>query len=215
MTAQGKEISRRDELRTKIEIIAKDAFIQRGIKRVTMDEIAFMLGISKRTLYEIFSDKETLLVNCLVLMFKDRDKLFLDIYNRSSNILETMLFSFQKSIELMHDVDRQFFIDIKMYPRAKQFLEEKKIDANEKTLFAFNLGKEQGIFRADINSEIIVILLKWQFDSLRKTKNFQKYSFLEIYESIMFTLLRGIINENSSDMLEDFILHYRESRGKL
>jgi len=180
-----------------------------------MDEIAFMLGISKRTLYEIFSDKETLLVNCLVLMFKDRDKLFLDIYNRSSNILETMLFSFQKSIELMHDVDRQFFIDIKMYPRAKQFLEEKKIDANEKTLFAFNLGKEQGIFRADINSEIIVILLKWQFDSLRKTKNFQKYSFLEIYESIMFTLLRGIINENSSDMLEDFILHYRESRGKL
>lgn len=215
MTAQGKEISRRDELRTKIEIIAKDAFIQRGIKRVTMDEIAFMLGISKRTLYEIFSDKETLLVNCLVLMFKDRDKLFLDIYNRSSNILETMLFSFQKSIELMHDVDRQFFIDIKMYPRAKQFLEEKKIDANEKTLFAFNLGKEQGIFRADINSEIIVILLKWQFDSLRKTKDFQKYSFLEIYESIMFTLLRGIINENSSDMLEDFILHYRESRGKL
>ena len=40
---------------------ALDLFSQYGIKSVSMDDIARNIGISKRTIYEFFEDKETLL----------------------------------------------------------------------------------------------------------------------------------------------------------
>ncbi len=38
-----------------------EMFRSQGIKSVRMDDIAQQLGVSKRTLYELFGDKETLL----------------------------------------------------------------------------------------------------------------------------------------------------------
>ena len=49
-------------LRDLIIDTAMSMFKQRGIKSVTMDELSSRMGISKRTLYELFEDKETLLV---------------------------------------------------------------------------------------------------------------------------------------------------------
>ena len=43
-----------------------NAFATKGIKGVTMDDIAMGLGISKRTLYEMFEDKEELLIACML-----------------------------------------------------------------------------------------------------------------------------------------------------
>lgn len=61
MTEHGKDASQRVELRERIITAATEAFTSKGIKSITMDDIAAALGISKRTLYEVFSDKESLL----------------------------------------------------------------------------------------------------------------------------------------------------------
>ena len=37
-----------------------------GVKSVRMDDVAGSLGMSKRTLYEMFGDKEELLYQCMV-----------------------------------------------------------------------------------------------------------------------------------------------------
>ena len=52
----------RVELRQLILETAMSEFKAKGIKRVRMDDIAHQLGISKRTLYEVFSNKEQLLL---------------------------------------------------------------------------------------------------------------------------------------------------------
>ena len=48
-------------------IIAQAAkmFAEQGIKAIRMDDIAQSLGVSKRTLYELFADKEELLYLCV------------------------------------------------------------------------------------------------------------------------------------------------------
>lgn len=61
MAEHGKDPSSRAELRERIVETAMNAFTSHGIKSITMDDIAASLGISKRTLYEVFSDKESLL----------------------------------------------------------------------------------------------------------------------------------------------------------
>ena len=44
---------------------AAELFKTYGIKSVTMDSLANHLGMSKRTIYEVFSDKDELLIGVL------------------------------------------------------------------------------------------------------------------------------------------------------
>ena len=48
----------RQELKGKILQTAMEEFTQKGVRAVKMDDIATRLSISKRTLYEIYSNKE-------------------------------------------------------------------------------------------------------------------------------------------------------------
>ena len=75
-------------------------------------------------------------------------------------------------------------------------------------------GVEQGIFRSDINFEIINQLVRLQMDVLMSTDICSKYSIAEVYESIMFTYLRGISTEKGAKELEEFIQEYRKLRGE-
>ena len=62
----GRDASQKAELRERIIMTATEAFTLKGIKCITMDDIAAALGISKRTLYEVFADKESLLKECIL-----------------------------------------------------------------------------------------------------------------------------------------------------
>ena len=46
------------EIKDRIVDKAGELFFQYGIKNISMDELASSLGMSKRTIYEIFKDKE-------------------------------------------------------------------------------------------------------------------------------------------------------------
>ena len=71
------ETTYRQELKEKILITAINLFHKHGIRSVKMDDIANELKISKRTLYEIYSNKEELLLE-VVRRDKQREKRRLD-----------------------------------------------------------------------------------------------------------------------------------------
>ena len=55
---------KRNEQREHVMEFALNEFIQKGLKAVKMNDIAFALSMSKRTLYEMFGDKEGMLIEC-------------------------------------------------------------------------------------------------------------------------------------------------------
>ena len=55
-----------NDVRKQIISVAAEMFHQQGIRSVTMDDIAHRLCMSKRTLYQIFADKESLLLACVI-----------------------------------------------------------------------------------------------------------------------------------------------------
>ena len=61
---------------TREEIIrtTRDLIIRNGIRAVRVDEIAQKLEISKRTLYELFSDKDTLVEQCWDKIREEQEK---------------------------------------------------------------------------------------------------------------------------------------------
>ena len=212
MSEYTKHLVPRPELRERIIDIAVEAFSAHGIKSITMDDIATSLGISKRTLYEVFSDKETLLEECILKGQKEGDEFLKNVLATSGNVLEVLLKCYQRSIEQFHATNKKFFEDIKKYPKVYNMMKERSESDSEKTMSFFMLGVEQGIFRSDVNFAIVNLLVREQFDVLLNTDVCNEYSFIEVYESIMFTYIRGISTEKGAKVLEDFISEYRRSR---
>lgn len=64
-----------------------------------MDDIAADLSISKRTLYELFHDKEDLLLDVMRLHREEMKKSMEEIASKAENVLEVILRFYQKSVQ--------------------------------------------------------------------------------------------------------------------
>ncbi|MCD8091519.1 MAG: TetR/AcrR family transcriptional regulator [Bacteroides sp.] len=210
MGEHTKHSASRSELRERIIQTAVEAFSTHGIKSITMDDIAASLGISKRTLYGVFSDKKSLLEECILTEQRSTDVLIKQILDTSSNVLEVILRCYQWTIEKFHATNKKFFEDIKKYPKAYELVKRNHNRSSDDTVNFFKEGVKQGLFRSDVNFAIVNLLVRGQIDLLINSNICDDYSFLEVYESIMFTFLRGISTEKGSRELDNFIYEYRE-----
>lgn len=212
MSDNEKEASSRAELRERIVVKAMESFRKSGIKSITMDDVAASLGISKRTLYEVYRDKETLLKECVLKSQREMTEFLSHVLAKSTNVMEVILICYQRSIEDFHNTNKRFFEDIKKYPKIYEMMNNYRDRDSDSTVAFFKMGVEQGIFRSDVNFAIVNLLVREQLDLLMNTDVCKEYSFLEVYESIMFTYIRGISTERGARVLDDFIIEYRESR---
>ena len=72
----------------------------------------------KRTLYRVFSDKESLLKECILKAQADRDKYLQKVFEQSHNVLGSDTCSLSESIEMFHQTNKRFFEGIKNIPRS-------------------------------------------------------------------------------------------------
>ena len=66
-------------------------FLQQGIKSVTMDDIAKHLGMSKKTIYQFFKDKNELVVALVKKKQHEDEEQLYDIIGKSENVIEEMI----------------------------------------------------------------------------------------------------------------------------
>ncbi len=78
------------DIKEKIVFVAGALFMHNGIKNISLDEVASKLGISKRTIYQHFEDKEDILVYFLKYTQK---KQFEDLQNAKKNCLRLSISS--------------------------------------------------------------------------------------------------------------------------
>ena len=161
MNEPARHPSARRELKEKIIEAAGHLFAEHGIKSITMDDIAASFGISKRTLYEMFVDKETLLIECIRREMEE-ELAYMQQLAESCNVLEILLKKYQRSIERFHATSRRFFEEIQKYPRAYEFLRNGNNRTTENAVNFFREGVRQGFFRDDINFPIVNYLLRAQ-----------------------------------------------------
>ena len=149
----------RQQLYDRILDTAMSAFTKKGIKAVKMDDIVQQLVISKRTLYEIFENKEVLLYEGVRKSKRQRNELLKQMISECSNVMDLILLFYHKKVEEFKLVNPQFYEDLVRYPRVLVFLEEEK-DANHQQFMAFLMrGVSEGYFRSDIDYEVVT----WSF----------------------------------------------------
>lgn len=134
-----------------------DAFRERGIKAVKMDDIAQHLGISKRTLYEIYEDKEKLLYYCIVTYDRRRQAYMENYVNEGHNVIDVIVEAYRMRLKETRTVCPVFYEDIMKYPQVEQYLKDEHERMREGFVRFMQRGVEEGFLRSEINYQLVPI----------------------------------------------------------
>ena len=95
-------------------LTAFDLFSEHGIKNVSMDDIAHNMSVSKRTLYELFEDKETLLTECISLNYAQMRQSIKQLESEPITALEVALLFYEELMKRPRWFNRKFYDDLKL-----------------------------------------------------------------------------------------------------
>ena len=139
-------------------------YLRHGIRSVTMDDIAGELGISKKTLYQYFKDKEDLVGQVVNDCFLNNPNFRL-AGNEGMNAIDRVLNIRQHMIRMFNLVQNNLEYDLlKSYPKLyKKMISFKRKKIYEDNLSVMEQGKKEGLFREDIDSDFIARLTVGRF----------------------------------------------------
>lgn len=196
------------ELKDRIIKEASLLFFNNGIKSMTMSDIANELGISKRTLYEVFRDKEELLEKCVNAHMEKTDEEINELVNNSEDVIDTLMRIYAKHLNNMRNVHKTITHDLRKY-HANIY---KKIECKQKEdthvfMPLMKKGVDQGLIRDDINFEILIWLLKSQFKALMDGDFIptDKYSINEFIRAIILNFIRGIATPLGNEKIDKIV----------
>lgn len=198
----------------RIQEQAKTLFMKFGFRSVSMDDIAHSLGISKKTIYQYFKDKDELVkaiveqdisetesecTNCLAIAANAIDEIFITMNNiikHIKNMNPTILFDLQK-----------FHFDsfTKIVEHKNSFL----LSFIKKNL---KRGMEENLYRNDLNVEVLsrfrleMLFLSFNLDVFPPNE----FTLTDVTQIIMENFIFGLVTEKGYQLA----IHYKTERNK-
>lgn len=194
------------ETRNRILSAAQSLFIRYGIRSVTMDDIAKELGISKKTIYLHFPDKDSVINEATYCMLSKEKSQVEEIHKLSNNPIMEMINSTKMMSEMLEDINPVLFYDLKKYyPAAWQKYELFKLDFLEIVKRNLCKGIEQGYYREDIDVEVLSRLRIENVDMAFNIEVFQPKNFKVFYVQLQFIdhFIRGILSPKGLEFYEN------------
>lgn len=202
---QSRTDAERALLKERIVEHASKAFAQRGIRQVKMDELAATMSISKRTLYELFGDKESLLMEVLIHTHHEKLQMLEEVRQNSDNVMEIIVAFYQYSIRQLEKTSLKFFEDLERYPRVREMIESSKQHNAKNVSEFFQTGIEQGIFVKDLKPEILECLFGEQMERVLRSDLVKQFTISQIFENTMLVMLRGISTAKGLEIIDKYL----------
>lgn len=180
-------------------------FMRCGVKAVTMDNIAHHLGISKRTLYEHFGDKDTLLLEVVRYALARQQVRQRALYASAAHPLQVSLELYRELLQHMRSMNPNCLSDIgKYHPRGAVFVQEEGERRMQQSIAMLREGQRLGYVRPELQPEILARLLGLQFGALLTTREtrWDHVSVSELFDNLVLTYARGIATPEGLKLIE-------------
>ena len=185
----------RASLRERIIEKAMQDFSRHGIRAVKMDMLAKELGISKRTMYEIFEDKETLLFEGIK-VYGERKREYMHSYaEEGHDVIDIIMEAYHMKVEEVRAVNPDFYLDLMKYPRLAQYMKEAQQKSREGFLAIMKRGVDDGYFRPDVNYELVPHIFDALGQYILTNSLVQQYSVEELFSNCFLIALRGFCTD--------------------
>ncbi len=183
-------------------------FMNYGVRSVTMDEIAKHLGISKKTIYQHFKEKEEIIMEATALYFDKEHKVMEEIELRAKNAVEQLYYLTICLRERMKNTNTSVLFDLKKYYQKawEKYKNYKHEVIFNSVLRNLKRGIEEGLFRNDINPEILAYLRIGEIELSFNKEYFpeEKFTLVEIHEQLFEHFTYGILSVKGLKLFETY-----------
>ena len=189
---------------------ASEMFVANGIKSVRVDDIAQSLGMSKRTLYEMFGDKEELLYLCMsYFLEKQRAGVNLVAKDSSATILEVVLQGFLKMMQYT-EVNHRIMNNLqRFYPKVFERIRKESGDVGRTNLRnAIHKCVNEGFFDNKFNMDLAITVLYYTSMGVIARQDFpypEGVSQHEAFRHIIVCFFRGVATPKGLEIIDNFI----------
>ena len=189
-------------------ILEKASYLYKkyGIKSVTMDDIASELGISKKTLYQYVSEKTELVEKVINYDIDKRMTVLQKILKKPLNAIDQLFEVIKFVNNILKEYSSTTEYDLKKYyPALYKKIREVKLNNMYNTIcYNIKKGKEEGLYRKDLNEEIIAKLHLSRIERIPDNSIFtiDEYISPKFFYEIFIYHIRGIANEKGLNILE-------------
>ena len=178
-----------------------------AIKSVTMDDVARELGISKKTLYQFVANKNELVEKVIHGEMERAKKSHENIADMKLNSIEELLEVSKLMNELLKNHNPALFFDLKKYYPVlfKNITETKREKAYESILNNLKKGIKEGLYRKEINPDIIAKIYVSRVEHSYDNSIFSiaEVTSIEVFNEVMTYHLHGICNKEGLKILNE------------
>lgn len=183
-------------------------FVRQGIKSVRMDDIAQELGVSKRTLYELFGDKEELLYLCLKRHMVLVNECVAEKARRGGNMLESVLIGFVEMTRYSETNHRIMGNLRKFYPEVHERLQRELGEAGTRRFkTAIAECAERGLIDNKANIELAIKMLYYMAIGIVTRKDVilpDGISVRDAFLNVVLLFFRGISTPDGMRIIDRF-----------
>lgn len=186
-------------MREKILGIASEQFSQYGIRAITMEDIARLAGISKKTIYLEFKDKKQLVKEAFSLALKEDQDALNKVMEGEDGVIEHLVYTSKMVRERLSGLNPMALLEIQKYfPEVWEMFNDFKQEIIVKDIInVIEKGKGLGYFRPEINAKILANMRIDQINSSMSPwdKNRGDFSLLTLHVEMLDHFLHGIFTE--------------------
>jgi TetR/AcrR family transcriptional regulator, cholesterol catabolism regulator len=196
------------EVKERILGKAADLFSRYGIRSITMDEIASQLGISKKTIYQFFTDKDEM-VSAVIDQEIQRNEMDCNLFrSQAADAVHQIFLALESLEEMLKYTNPLMLYDLeKHHPRSFQKLKEYKYRFLYQILMdnlQWGMGEE--LYRSDLNRDIVA---KNRIESTFLIFNpdlfpHSRYKISEVNVELSMLFLHGVVTPKGKRLIEKY-----------
>jgi AcrR family transcriptional regulator len=196
---------------------ARELFFSYGLKSVSMDDVARQAGISKKTIYQSFSDKAELVHTIVNELVACHHRLFGDCQVTASDAIDEVLKQSATPFDTWAAVTPGFFYELqKFFPEVWRKLEHHKQNVLLPGIIAnLERGKREDVYRDNLPVAFIADIRIHQLTTVLQPQVFttQRMSVNQLMNELTLFYLNGITTEKGKKLLTKYAKNRNENRS--
>lgn len=196
------------ENQEKILKISLVLFFKYGIKRVTMDDIAKEIGISKKSIYFYYKDKDDLVTQLCDNKLREHELKFDEIKLTAKNPIHEMMLISVEMTQIMQNINPIFFLDLqKNHLRAFERFQKFKLNIASKIISTnLNWGIKDGFYQSNLDVDFVSTYRLAQIDMIMFGNyfSFDKVSFVKTHEFILNMFVYGVSSLKGHKLINNY-----------
>jgi AcrR family transcriptional regulator len=190
-------------MRTKILEIASEQFSQYGVRAITMEDIARLAGISKKTIYQEFKDKKELVKEAFTMVLRGDQQRLRQVLEGEDGVIEHLVYTSKMIRERLSNLNPMALLEIQKYfPDVWDLFNSFKEEVIVTDIVTvIEKGKILGYFRPEINAKILANMRIDQISAAMNPQSTSKkeFSLFTLHVEMLDHFLHGIFTEKGRE----------------